>query len=132
MSDDKSQPGGIPLQGYPPPMQQQPYDPPQTVTVQPQPGAWMIAPSGIPNCPAGLEYLTAIDQLLVHQKVELFEGLYHIVLCELKMLTFFHFLIAFVGFETANKYTIKNSMGQMVYFAAEGTIIITNHVAIYG
>lgn len=31
-------------------------------------------PQGIPNCPPGLEYLTMIDQLLVHQKVELLEG----------------------------------------------------------
>ena len=28
----------------------------------------------IPGCPPGLEYLTQIDQLLVHQQVELFEG----------------------------------------------------------
>ena len=27
---------------------------------------------------------------------------------------------AFTGFETNNKYEIKNSMGQRVYFAAEG------------
>ena len=32
----------------------------------------------IPGCPPGLEYLTTIDQLLVHQQVELFEG----TLCE--------------------------------------------------
>lgn len=37
-------------------------------------GAWMNMPQGIPNCPPGLEYLTQIDQLLVHQKVELLEG----------------------------------------------------------
>lgn len=53
----------------------------------------------VSNCPPGLEYLTLIDQLLVHQKVELLE--------------------AFVGFETNNKYTIKNSVGQKVYYAVE-------------
>lgn len=46
------------------------------------------------NCPPGLEYLTTIDQLLVKQKVELLE--------------------AFTGFETNNKFTIKNSLGQKV------------------
>ena len=51
------------------------------------------------NCPPGLEYLAAIDQLLVHQKVELLE--------------------AFTGFETGNKYTVKNSMGQNVFKAKE-------------
>ena len=30
-----------------------------------------------PNCPPGLEYLSAVDQLLVHQKVELLEGIYY-------------------------------------------------------
>lgn len=62
------------------------------------PGNWMPAPM-IPNCPPGLEYLTQINQLLVHQKVELLE--------------------AFIGFETKNKYHVKNSMGQKVYTASE-------------
>lgn len=57
-------------------------------------GGWMNIPQGIPNCPPGLEYLTSIDQLLVKQKVELLE--------------------AFTGFETNNKFTIKNSLGQKV------------------
>lgn len=40
-----------------------------------------------------------IDQLLVHQKIELLEIL--------------------TGFEQANKYIVKNTLGQQVYFAAE-------------
>lgn len=59
----------------------------------------MSAPQGLPNCPPGLEYLAQIDQLLVHQKVELLE--------------------AFTGFETNNKFTIKNSLGQKVFWAIE-------------
>ena len=36
---------------------------------------WMPVPEEtIPGCPPGLEYLTKIDQLLVHQQIELFEG----------------------------------------------------------
>ena len=34
----------------------------------------MPVPETIPGCPPGLEYLTKIDQLLVHQLVEVFEG----------------------------------------------------------
>ncbi|KAL9908488.1 phospholipid scramblase 2 isoform X2 [Glossina fuscipes] len=74
--------------------------------VQPVPGQptaqssdWMIMPAGIPNCPRGLEYLTTVDQLLVKQKVELLE--------------------AFTGFETNNKFSIKNALGQKVYYAVE-------------
>lgn len=63
------------------------------------PGGWMTVPQGLSNCPPGLEYLSMIDGLLVHQKVELLE--------------------AFVGFETNNKYTVKNSVGQKVYYAVE-------------
>ncbi|KAF6020102.1 hypothetical protein EB796_021599 [Bugula neritina] len=59
----------------------------------------MAAPQAPPNCPPGLEYLALVDQLLVHQQTELLE--------------------AFIGFETNNKYDIKNSMGQRVYLAAE-------------
>jgi len=82
---------------------QQPYNPQNLpMTSQPmqgQPQNWMPIPQGITNCPAGLEYLTQIDQLLVKQKVEIMELL--------------------TNFETANKYEVKNSMGQTVYKAKE-------------
>nr|CAB3264956.1 phospholipid scramblase 1 [Phallusia mammillata] len=108
--------GYVPQQGYPPPQQggyapQQGYPPPQQGAYQqppqggyaPQggqpPQQWMTQPTGVAGCPPGLEYLTQVDQLLIHQKVELLE--------------------AFTGFETANKYQVKNSLGQKVYFAAE-------------
>ncbi|KAI4900171.1 hypothetical protein NFI96_023898 [Prochilodus magdalenae] len=58
------------------------------------------APVTVPvGVPPGLEYLTQIDQVLIHQKVELLE--------------------AFIGFETNNQYEIKNSMGQKIYKAKE-------------
>jgi len=34
---------------------------------------YMAPPAAIPGVPAGLEYLAMIDQLLVHQQVEMFE-----------------------------------------------------------
>jgi uncharacterized protein YxjI len=74
----------------PPPM------PPQQQAPQQQ---WMVNPGSLPGCPPGLEYLTQIDQILVHQVVEILE--------------------AFTGWETANRYAIKNSMGQQVYYASE-------------
>ncbi|XP_033158617.1 phospholipid scramblase 2 isoform X1 [Drosophila mauritiana] len=103
-------PGGPPnaFGGYPPGQPQQPIvtqpgmGPGMGPGMAPQGGPagdWMSIPTGIPNCPRGLEYLTTIDQLLVKQKVELLE--------------------AFTGFETNNKFTIKNALGQKVYFAAE-------------
>eukprot|EP00064_Thunnus_orientalis_P006115 superscaffoldBa00000622_g6130 len=62
------------------------------------PGA--ISPASAPvGVPPGLEYLTQIDQILIHQKVELLE--------------------AFIGFETNNQYEIKNSLGQKIYKAKE-------------
>ncbi|XP_067851126.1 phospholipid scramblase 1-like isoform X2 [Heptranchias perlo] len=51
------------------------------------------------NCPPGLEHLLQIDQLLVHQQVELMEVV--------------------LGIETNNKYEIKNKLGQQIYFANE-------------
>ncbi|XP_030756135.1 phospholipid scramblase 2 isoform X1 [Sitophilus oryzae] len=91
-----------------------PYNGPHTmgpVINQPIPGSaasgWMNMPQGIPNCPPGLEYLTMIDQLLVHQKVEVLEAL--------------------TGFETKNKFTVKNSLGQKVYYAAEESDCLTRN-----
>ncbi|XP_050822056.1 phospholipid scramblase 1 isoform X1 [Gopherus flavomarginatus] len=77
-------PGGLPVQNQP---------------SGPSGAAWMPAPPPPLNCPPGLEYLSQIDQILVHQQIELLEVL--------------------TGFETNNKYEIKNSLGQRVYFAAE-------------
>ncbi|XP_022096954.1 phospholipid scramblase 2-like [Acanthaster planci] len=60
---------------------------------------WMPHPQAVPGCPPGLEYLTQVDQLLVHQQVELFEVVTDI--------------------ETQNRYQVKNSLGQQIYFAHE-------------
>ncbi|XP_046673250.1 phospholipid scramblase 2 isoform X1 [Homalodisca vitripennis] len=89
--------GYPPAGGYPPPVSQQPMSGGQPPVAD---GGWMNLPTGPPaNCPPGLEYLTSIDQLLVHQKVELLEAL--------------------IGFESKNKFTVKNSLGQKVFYAAE-------------
>ncbi|XP_012259568.1 phospholipid scramblase 1 [Athalia rosae] len=66
------------------------------VPVQPPAGGWPIPNS---NCPPGLEYLMALDRLMVDQQVELLE--------------------AFTGWESENKYVIKDPRGQVVYYAAE-------------
>ncbi|XP_017958067.1 phospholipid scramblase 2 isoform X1 [Drosophila navojoa] len=124
--------GGAPPYGYPPgpagPPQPFGYPPgpagpqqpiisqPGMPPAQPHPGMgpggpagdWMSIPSGIPNCPRGLEYLTSIDQLLVKQKVELLE--------------------AFTGFETNNKFSIKNALGQKVYYAVEDNDCCTRNM----
>lgn len=68
------------------------------------PGAYRVpvmmpAPQKIPGCPPGLEYLAQLDQVLVHQQIELAE--------------------VFLNMEFQNKYVIKNSVGQQVYFARE-------------
>ncbi|XP_063052258.1 phospholipid scramblase 1-like [Engraulis encrasicolus] len=52
-----------------------------------------------PNCPPGLEYLNMIDQLLVQQEVELVEAIF--------------------GVETNNKYMVRNTMGQQVFYVTE-------------
>ncbi|KAF5289905.1 hypothetical protein FQR65_LT11716 [Abscondita terminalis] len=79
------------------------YDPNNVITNQPG-----IMPIPHPtNCPPGLEYLQTIDQLLVHQKVELLE--------------------MFTGFETQNKYSIKNSLGQKVFYAGENSDCCTRN-----
>ncbi|KAI6649712.1 Phospholipid scramblase 2-like [Oopsacas minuta] len=79
----------------PPGSQQQPVGAPQ----QQQPIQWMPPPEAIASCPPGLEYLTLIDQILVHQQVELWEVV--------------------TAYQTANRYIVKNTLGQQIYFAAE-------------
>ena len=61
--------------------------------------AWMGEPAQVPlNCPPGLEYLTQIDQLIVKQKLEILEAAAGVM---------------GYGLETANKYKIKNVLGQV-------------------
>nr|XP_057924165.1 phospholipid scramblase 2-like [Doryrhamphus excisus] len=105
---------GDPAQA-PPPGFNMDYNQGQTPPVMFQPGP---APGGPPmygggpsqaavattgvvavGVPPGLEYLMQIDQILIHQKVELLE--------------------AFIGFESNNQYEIKNSLGQKIYKAKE-------------
>jgi len=74
------------------------YGPPQPTQGGPQGPQWMPKPE-IPDCPPGLEYLTQIDQILVHQAVQLLD--------------------AFTGFDCKNKFQVKNSLGQQIYYAAE-------------
>ncbi|XP_015275829.1 PREDICTED: phospholipid scramblase 3 isoform X2 [Gekko japonicus] len=57
---------------------------------------YMPVSTGIPP---GLEYLAQIDQILIHQKVELVE--------------------AFIGFEGNNKYEVLNNLGQQIFHAEE-------------
>ena len=63
--------------------------------------AWMgpVGEQMVPlNCPPGLEYLTMIDQLIIKQKTEMMEAIAGVM---------------DVGFETSNKYKIKNVLGQV-------------------
>ncbi|XP_023415979.2 phospholipid scramblase 2-like [Cavia porcellus] len=68
---------------------------------------WMPAPSPPLYSPPGLEYLSQIDQILIHQKTELLEAL--------------------IGFETCNKFEIKNSLGQRIYLAVEDSDCCTRN-----
>lgn len=67
--------------------------------VLPNQAQWMAKPGSMMGCPPGLEYLTSLDQILVHQQVEIFEVM--------------------TGIETKNRYAVKNSLGQQCYFAYE-------------
>uniref|UniRef100_A0A8B9DU44 Phospholipid scramblase n=1 Tax=Anser cygnoides TaxID=8845 RepID=A0A8B9DU44_ANSCY len=95
----QSQPMGGPPGLGGPPIQNQPTAKDGTI--------WMPIPPPPPNCPPGLEYLTQIDQILIHQQTELLE--------------------IFLGFESNNKYEIKNTLGQRVYFAVEDTDCCTRN-----
>ena len=62
-------------------------------------------------------YTIKIDISLIHFKNFLIV-IYH------DFVIFPFLFLAFTGFETNNKYEIKNSMGQRVYFAAEGNVFL--------
>jgi len=70
------------------------------ISSQPAAGPGLAVPAGYLG-PPGLEYLAMVDQLLIKQKVEIFE--------------------AFTGFESSNKYKVLNSLGQEVFYAKEET-----------
>ncbi|XP_053209549.1 phospholipid scramblase 2-like [Panonychus citri] len=65
---------------------------------QPLEENWMATPS-VPNCPPGLEYLTQVDQLLVHQHFKKFTS--------------------FSRCHIENRFDIKNASGQKIYIADE-------------
>ncbi|GAB1294528.1 Phospholipid scramblase 4 [Apodemus speciosus] len=71
------------------------------LTNQHAPIMWMPGPAPMPNCPPGLEYLAQLDNIHVLQHFE-----------PLELIT---------GFETNNRYDIKNNINQMVYFVTEDT-----------
>ncbi|CAD7673565.1 unnamed protein product [Nyctereutes procyonoides] len=70
----------------------------------PNPGnqVWQPALPLPGSLPPGLEYLSQLDLIIIHQQVEL--------------------LGMILGTETSNKYEIKNSLGQRIYFAVEESI----------
>lgn len=96
MNPVMNQPGGPP---QPPGPAGQPLPGAPVGGAPGQGGSWMQPPGQMAGVPPGLEYLTQLDQILAHQIVSLME--------------------AFTGWETTNKYAIKNSMGQQCYYAFE-------------
>lgn len=88
-------------QGYSTAVTFQPAQVGQPVALPPDERVWMPVPSAkVPNCPPGLEYLTQVDQLIIHELLNM-----------VRVLT---------GFASSTKFEIKNSVGQNCYFAVEG------------
>ncbi|KAM3615568.1 uncharacterized protein V6R79_004259 [Siganus canaliculatus] len=68
----------------------------------------MPTPDRPAGCHPGLEYLTQIDQILIHQRTEMAE--------------------AILGWETNNVYTLKNNVGQQVFVATEENDLFTMQI----
>lgn len=90
-----------------------------------------------PGCPPGLEYLTQIDQLLVHQQIEIFESMlqtleikyciYYIMWLNTSTVVLYVSTVV-TNFETENKYRIRNTLGQQVYFAKERKFVLVTQL----
>ncbi|XP_075591871.1 phospholipid scramblase 1-like [Dermatophagoides farinae] len=96
MNPQQSQMTGV---VYPPSSPQQTGQPmmqqPASVNFHPP----SMVPQQVPNVSPGLGILSTLDQLIIEQQVEMLE--------------------VFTGFETNNKYTVKNLNGQHLCYAAE-------------
>ncbi|XP_039707584.1 phospholipid scramblase family member 5 [Pteropus medius] len=80
-------------------------DPDHSLCISPSGPENQVWQPGLPlpgSLPPGLEYLSQLDLIIIHQQVEL--------------------LGMILGTETSNKYEIKNSLGQRIYFAVEESI----------
>lgn len=82
---------------------QYPQPPQQPMMMQPFSGGPVN-----PHVPLGLEYLTTLDKLMVSQKIELIE--------------------AFIGFETANKYSVKSVRGDKLFYCVEENDCCTRNI----
>ena len=51
---------------------------------------------------------------------------YHILLLIFVIVYFFQFKIAFTGWDTNNKYAIRNAAGQQCFYAVEGNKLLFN------
>ncbi|CAJ0601728.1 unnamed protein product, partial [Cylicocyclus nassatus] len=64
-----------------------------------RPVVWMPMPPSMQGVPPGLEYIAAVDEIVVYQLVEMLEII--------------------TGYETCNQYSLQNIYGQQVYKAFE-------------
>jgi hypothetical protein len=71
----------------------------------------MPRPQAVPNCPPGLEYLMQLDRIQVQQIPSLVE--------------------AFIGWETNNKYVLRNSAGQQFLYAMEGKLSLEERILLF-
>jgi hypothetical protein len=71
----------------------------------------MPKPNAIPGVPPGLEYLSTLDQIQIEQVPSLLE--------------------AFTGWDTNNKYVLRNADGQQFMYAMEETDTCMRQVSFF-